>query len=386
MRRLETPYSQVLTWAAGNLFPEASPQIMGSMLPIARAVRQHIGVAQHICGLEFHHDSSGRVDLSLACLSELCDFNRVSLPTWWPVYLDSCDGLDHAYALAGGPFVDSSNGSLSNQLSRQPDEVVRPAAHWLEFDSSSEGFALAGLFQGLCAPEINPSPNSWRFLLRALPIEVPPACLELQPSQGVLEMVCKELGWPHWVGLMCGRENLLKLVYELKPSRKDFLLNVLARSCCDQKMTEMLLASEGFGQLGWEPTSECQLLANHSCLSLNVNLAANALMPGVAIEYYPSRTCDETLQWNLLEALWEVFPIPEAEINNARALLRCLPAGVKSKTNPNGIHGLFPGIAWMGSMGARLSHYKITLGSAGQCNLKSYVSLAVMTRAPYQVI
>ena len=382
MERLETPYSQVLAWAARDLFPGASPQIMDSMLPIARAVRQHIGIAQHICGLEFHHDSSGRVDLSLACLSELCDFNRVSLPVWWPAYLDSCDSLEHGYALAGGPFVDSSNASLSQQLSRPVDEVIRPSAHCLEFDSSSEGLTLAGLFQGLCAPEIDPSPKAWWSLLRALPIEISPDCLELQPRQGVLDLVRDELGWPHWAGLMCGRKNLLKLVYEFNLRRRDRLFNVLERAHCDPTIAEMLLASEGFDELAWMPPSGCQSPPNHSCLSLNLNLAANALVPSVAIEYYPSRRSDETLHWTLLGALREAFPIAESELNQAKDLLGCLPVGVKSRRNSNSILALLPGIAWSGSMGARLSHYKVTLGAGGQCNLKSYVSLAALTSEP----
>jgi hypothetical protein len=370
-----SPYARLLAWAAKDVFPHVASVADARKITIAEAVRQHPAVAQHVCGLEFHHDGSGRVDLSLACLSSLCCFDGLLMPPWWKSFVASCDALDEAYALQGGPFAAAQAGSLASSASApSQSDVVLPDAHWLEFDHDAAGIRLAGVFQPLCAraheePFSVPDAGAWAQAWDRLPLGG--ALGRSMPLlDGVLELVRQQLGWPLWVGLMSGRENLLKLVFRQDGELQERLARFLHTQDLQADAVIKALGSGSDGSHG------------ELRLSLDLDLNTQRLLPSLALEWYPSRSTRETRSWDLLDPLASCLELHPVEVADARACLAALPSGSRPSAAEAALQSLLPLVETAAARAAKLSHYKVTQTATGQWHLKSYVSLTWLADQP----
>jgi hypothetical protein len=335
------------------------------MQAIAVGVWQSADVAQHVCGLEFHHDGSNRVDLFLACLSRLCRFDGVELPPWWPTFLAGCDPLDRSYALQGGPFWQGEAARLAASVPgpRQAD-VALPDAHWLEFDQDATGIRLAGVFQWLCALDSGdgsaPDPLAWARALSRLPI----GQLSAQPGPpdgGLLELVRQHLGWPLWAGIMCGRQEQLKLGFRQDGQLHERLDRFL-HSQGQRADGLVAVLADGSGQQDVR-------------LSFDLHLGHQRLQPALALEWYPTSVAAETRHWQLLDHLASRFDLAPELVADVRTKLARLPMGVRPAAGAAQLQSLLPLLEPTAARAAKLSHYKLTLLPEGQARLKSYVSL-----------
>lgn len=369
------PYARLLAWAAKEVFPHVVSVADARKITIAGAVRQNPAVAQHVCGLEFHHDGSGRVDLFLACLSSLCCFDGLLMPPWWKSFVANCDRLDEAYALKGGPFAAAQAGSLASSASALSlSDVVLPDAHWLEFDHDVAGIRLGGVFQPLCARAHEesftvPDPDAWARTWDRLPLGGTLG-RSMPLLDGVLEAIRQQLGWPLWVGLMSGRENLLKLGFRQDGQLQERLDRFLR--------TQDLQAHAVIKALGSGLEGSHEELR----LSLDLDLSMQRLLPSLALEWYPSRSTRETRDWDLLDQLASCLELRPADVADARACLAALPSGTRPSAAEAELQSLLPLVETAAARAAKLSHYKVTQTATGLWHLKSYVSLTWLANQP----
>ncbi len=366
----ETPYSRLLDWVASDVCPEAQPAIDDGLRVFARAVRQSGEVRQHVCGLECHHDGSGRFDFFLACLSNLCSFEGLLMPPWWNDMLAACDPIDRNYALQGGLFAQDLIGKLAATASAdQAATVVLPDTHSLEFDRDPQGSRLAGVFQWIY-PSAQadgfavPDPGLWTHTWDRLPLG---GALGQSAAwrEGLFEQVRVLLGWPLWAGFMCGRGNLLKLGFRQDGQLLERLRPFLAdKGLADDGVT-FLAALTGCVR---DPRDEVRI-------SLDFDLGAQRLLPSLALEYYPASVTSETQHWQVLDQLASHVQLDSEVLADARSKLRRLPLGVRPGPGSLALQALLPALPLSGGRAAKLSHYKLSLVPGGSWKLKSYLSL-----------
>jgi hypothetical protein len=366
----DTPYSRLLEWAAVQVGLQIDAAVENNLRSVAQSVRQSPAVKEHVCGLEYHHDGSSRVDFFLACLSSLCCFDGLSLPPWWEALLAACDPIDLDYALQGGLFVQDRIGQLAAVPMRSHDvTTVLPDAHSLEFDHDAQGTRLAGVFQWIYPPAHKgglepPDQDLWKATWERLPLG---GCLR-QPStwrDGLLEQVRQLLGWPVWAGFMCGRGNLLKLGFHLDAPLLERL---------PQFLRDKGLADDGAGYLAAltgcirDPHDEVRI-------SLDLDLAAQQLLPSLALEYYPALVTAETQTWQVLDHLQNHVDLEPAVVSDARRQLSCLPFGKRPSVSSLALQQLMPALPVAAARAAKLSHYKLSQEPGRPWKLKSYLSL-----------
>lgn len=368
----DTPYAHLLAWAASAVFPHVPGVGDADKLAMARAVQQDPAVAQHVCGLEFHHDGSSRVDLFLGCLPRFCSFDGLLMPPWWNALLDACDRLDPGYLLQGGPFVSNRPASLDALAGPpQQQQVVLPDAHSLEFDHDAGGIRLAGLFQWLCTDDTQgrfavPGAEAWAQVWGRLPLAGPIG--DSQPWQSALfEQVRQQLGWPLWAGLMCGREDLIKLGF--------------GQSQMHEGRLSSFLEVQGLAREPWLAMLITPLACRHDDvrISFDLDLRGQQLLPSVALECYPDNVTAETRSWELLDHLASRFALRPDMVSDLKAKLSSLPMGAKPSAEQLELQQWMPRMPLAAAKAAKLSHYKVSLSADCGWRLKSYVSLTWTT-------
>ncbi|MFM1812800.1 MAG: hypothetical protein RLZZ336_1738, partial [Cyanobacteriota bacterium] len=366
----ETPYSRLLDWVASDVCPQASAAIDDGLRSIAQAVHQSADVRQHVCGLECHHDGSGRFDFFLACLSNLCNFEGLLMPPWWDHLLAACDPIDRNYALQGGLFAQDLIGQMAATASAdQVAKVVLPDAHSLEFDHDCQGSRLAGVFQWIYpSAQLDafavPDPAVWADTWNRLPLG---GALGQSAAwcEGLFEQVRLQLGWPLWAGFMCGRGNLLKLGFRQDAQLLERLRLFLAgKALPDEGVTFLAALSDCVR----DPRDELRV-------SMDVDLAAQRLLPSLALEYYPASVTAETQNWQVLDQLASHFDLGSEVLADVRTKLCRLPLGIRPGPGSLALQRLLPALPLPGGRAAKLSHYKLSLLPGGSWKLKSYLSL-----------
>lgn len=295
-----------------------------------------------ICGIEAHHDGSGRIDFGIIMEGDQPAITAAAiLPAWW-TYLMTRSG---------------------------EQDALLPRRYSLEFDARPDQTPLlAGIFQAVEPPDSS-CPATQAAAVNSLlthlgRLEFPTAALETSRS---LRLCLEQLGIPEQVGIMSGRGDLIKLVHNV--------------SGVPVEAMEAVFAALRAGQSRWSQMYDDKLIAALQSpnlgplvrLSLDIDLMADHLLPQLGIEIATNLTERGQAPAALLSFCREVIGLDAAPLASFSLLAAQLPVGYRRRPKP--------ALTLIDRRTERqdhlrkadLSHVKIVLKPGHQPALKSYL-------------
>lgn len=369
-RAPEAGYGDLLRWACREVYPTIPPRRQAALISLAQQVRQHPALRTVECGLELHHDGSGRVDLGFHSQSRLLDLGGTALPGWWDALVQASDPPEAAELF----------GEAARELrvpARQAADRERPALrlsgwHFLEFDQSRDGpLRLAGLFQH-CKAARPRDPLAWN---QALDHFQGLGCipdLDLRRSKA-LQRVFSAFGVPVQWGFMVGRSEGLKLVAVLGGSDARQL-----QAFCLQAGLQPTLGDHG------DLTQWCKMVASPPrhllfAISLDLDLARDTFAPVVGLEASgprgPGGKTDAASTWAALGPLLERCAVEGAARASLRAALQPLPRGQRLQVHFGGLEDFLAEELQSRLRIAYHNHIKLVFRPGQPTAVKSYVAL-----------
>ena len=354
-------FEKSLSWAAGEVFNHIDHSVWTPILELASKIWLNEDCKRCDCLLEFHHNDHLTVDVSFRIPSSNALLPNDFMPTWWESYVDRCDQFVPSKSFSKG--ISATNTHLQYRKRNTAFSRALPATHYLEFDFLKSTFCLSGIFQSLGRFESEPQPHMLNEILDY--------CLAFQdiPNQtSECQQMFKDLfesfGCPYWIGLMIGRGDLVKLVFQ----------SCRSIECIQPGFWHWF--STDF-RLSYENTIRClssiePTLVGRICCCLDLSLSKPNHHPRLCFEIFPASQVKETTSWAVLNSFKNHFNLEEDLILKIRNLYSELPRGVK-KTPFSHIYSCseFP----FNKAAAIFSHYKICLEKDQPLELKTYASI-----------
>lgn len=345
-------YESLLSWLFGELDISAngSEAHADELLAFCRRLDHWSGkldqtVESITCGIELHHDGSGRIDYGILINSSQHPICHVSnLPSWWPSLIEKCS--------ADNSFI--------------------PHHYWLEFDSlAHQSPVLAGIFQAVQPPSFHHL-NGQREKLTSQLLDhlgkLDFSCEVLNASQ-CLQLCLAQLGIPEQIGLMVGRGDLIKLVLNISEFSSETLL-----AFCDSCQQQGLLVSwPMLTNRSWLASVQSSGLIPMMRLSLDINLNEDRFLPRIGIEIGNTITQKGNSSPQLHDLCRQVIGIDMESLMQFERLQQQLPTGYKripgrrlAALNNRADHQTHLRVA-------SLSHVKLVLSPEQRPVLKSYI-------------
>ena len=363
----------MLKWVMKELYPDLPPQTSDSCESLSSKIFPDEKVHQYNCILEFHHSLLPRVDLSFYIMSTATSLTTIEMPSWWSVYLEQCDHISRASFAA--PY-DSSKMKKIDKYSKRYDKLLPyclPDCHFLEFDLHGDTVELAGIFQRVDQLEENIQLDVSCFfdVLERLP-GFTKACYRHELVDLVLKQLTLMLGFPALLGLMVGRGELIKLIYNGKN------MNAWQEKSGDYCQSLLQHFSPHF-------VDNFRHIVNiFSCMSdvnfrlcLDLSLVECLESPRFCVEVFPVSGVKEARTYELLNLLQDAFKLEQANVHDVMHLHRSLPKG--KRRIPGGPVVLGCEDERIYSIAATLSHYKIEFPIGSSPQLKTYVNVVSET-------
>ncbi len=351
-------FEKSLSWAAGEVFKQTDQRVWAPILELASKIRLNDGCKTCECLLEFHHNDHLVVDVSFGIPSSEALLPKNFMPLWWESYVDRCDQCVPYKSFSEG--INATNTHLQYRKRNTAFSCALPDFHYLEFDFLKSSFRLSGIFQRLDCVESEVQPQMLNEILDYCVAfqEIPNRTSECQQ---MFKDLFESLGCPYWIGLMIGRGDLVKLVFQSSGSlentqpgfwhwfSKDFRLSY-------ENTTKYLSSIE-------QTSVRC-------CLDLSLSKPNHH--PRLCFEIFPASQVKESTSWAVLNSLKNHFNLEEDLILQIRNLYSDIPRGMK-KTPFSHIYSCpeppFNKVA------AIFSHYKICLEKDQPLELKTYAHI-----------
>ena len=344
-----------MSWVASEIFDQTDQRLWDPVLEMARKIQLDETCQKYECLLEFHHDNHLAVDVSFGILSSAALLPKAFMPIWWDLYLERCDQVDPVKTLSGG--INASNARTQYRKRNTPFSCALPDYHYLEFDLLKSPICLGGVFQSLDIVETEVQP---RMLSEILDY-----CIAFQETpkrtnecQQMLQDIFESLGCPYWIGLMVGREDIVKLVFQSSASLEDIQPSFWPWFSSDFRTSY---------ENAMQYLSSLENTSIRCCIDLC--LSKPSTHPRLCFEIFPASQAKESSSWSVLTSLKKHFNLKDDLILKIRNLYNNLPRGVK-KTPFSHIYSC-PQLPF-NNIAAVLSHYKICLEKDQPLKLKTY--------------
>ena len=344
-----------MSWVASEIFDQTDQRLWDPVLEMASKIQLDETCQTYECLLEFHHDDHLAVDVSFGILSSAALLPDEFMPIWWDWYVERCDQLDPDKTLSGG--INANNARPQYRKRNTSFSCALPDFHYLEFDLLENSVCLGGIFQRLDSFETEVQPQILN--------EVLDYCLAFQEApkrtnecQQMLQDIFESLGCPYWIGLMIGRENMVKLVFQSSVSLENIQPSFWKWFSSDFRTSY---------ENALKYLSSIENTSIRCCIDLC--LSKPSKHPRLCFEIFPANQVKESRSWSVLNSLKGNFNLKEDLILKIRNLYNNLPRGVK-KTPFSHIYSC-PQLPF-NNIAAVLSHYKICLEKDEPLKLKTY--------------
>lgn len=287
-------------------------------------------------GFEFHHYNSDVLPDYLVFLSstDLSVLPSAVLPTWWPNYID---------------VLRSSAPSSSFHLIPE---------NWLEFDYIEPNLVLNGLWQRVFEPKRSFDPKVWRSLAQSLSGSF--ISYESLTDHNIIKLLVESFSLPQQIGLMYGRSQTLKLMFQLDSD------------LCFLNFKNLI---SGFGSdilNVFQPIVDYFIsdgLVLRPAISFDIDLLSSSLLPqNISIEIHQNHQIGRKLMKETSYFLSSVLHINDEQIISLSRVLDDLPYGQSfSFSNNSSSNFMLNNIS-------RLNHLKVQF-RYNSWHLKSYVKL-----------
>ena len=329
-------------------------------------------IHRYNCMLEFHH-LQPRIDLSYYVMSDTTSLSSIEMPSWWPAYLEKCDQISRDTFV--GSYDSSKIKKIDKYAHRYDDSLpyCLPDCHFLEFDLLDNAVQLGGIFQRIEQLDDNIQLDvSYLFqILDRLP-GFTRACFRNESVDKVLTQLTMIFGLPVLLGLMVGRGELIKLIYNSKDNnawqeKSDYYCNLLLQYFSPEFVEKFRQVVNTFNNISDISYRLCLDLSLIACLD----------SPRFCVEVFPVSGVKEARTYKLLHRLQEEFKLEQSNINDVMNLHRELPKGKRRIPGGPLVFGCEDERIY--SIAATLSHYKLEFPIDSSPKLKTYVNVTSET-------
>ena len=356
-----TIYSSMLTWIFQEVYADLDYGAWKSCLDLSSGISVDPSEKSHSCLLEFHHIDNLSIDVSFCLSSSFAMTSKVLTPHWWQTYLSRCDKLHTRRANKSNFFFGEFNADIYRKKYDPMLPYCLPDCHFFEFDKIGNGMKLAGIFQRVDLIDREYESSCILGLLERAS-EFAGSALRHLPLDQILQDLCAVFGLPLWLGLMCGRNRAIKLVFH----------------SLDQCENNFELALRWFSsEFGHQFRQIIAILKRFEAakyrICLDLSLSEYIDSPRFCIEIVPYSVVQEARTLALLRQLQEALGLPVLVIKNIEKVHQQLPRGIRRIPGSRAFVGCEnESILCIAS---NLSHYKICFTPFAQPVVKTYVNL-----------
>ena len=355
---LYTDFEKTISWVASEVFDQTDQCLWSPVLEMASKIKLDETHKTYECLLEFHHNDDLALDVSFGILSSASLLPPEFVPDWWDLYVNRCDQLIPHKSFSDVVKIDNPRPKYRQR--NTPFRAALPDYHYLEFDVLDNSIRLGGIFQRLDSHESELQPQIMNEILDycLVLLEMPERTNECQK---MLKDLFESLGCLFWIGLMVGRGDMIKLVFQSSVS-----LENIRPSFWQWFSPEFKLSFENAMKF----LSTLEKTSTRCCLDLCLSKASTH--PRLCFEIHPENKAKESINWSIFHSLQRHFNLKEDLSHQVFNLYNDLPRGVK-KTPFSHIYPC-PQLPF-NSIAAIFSHYKICLEKDEPLQLKTYTSV-----------
>ncbi len=354
-------FKSMINWVFNTVYNDVIEDTWKPCLDLSSGVSVDPCEKSQLCGLEFHHGEKFRIDIQFLLSSTFSQVSKEILPHWWKAYLSRCDQLKPQLTNKVDFFFQQSNVDFYQKRYDPMLPYCLPDCHVYEFDKLGDSMKLAGIFQKVHI--LNKEYNSSSILgLIERASEFTRSPYRHLPLDPILQDLCSVFGLPVWIGLMCGRNEMIKLVFD----------------SLDKYDNNLELALRWFSyEFGHRLRETCDILNNlkdaryRICLDLNLTEYIDS--PRCCIEVMPLNNTQEARRWSLLGDLQRAFRLPEHTVESIESIHQNLPYGERRIAGTKSF--LECESESIRCFAANLNHYKICLIPGAKSLVKSYVGV-----------
>ena len=297
-------YTTLCSWLETGEAIGTATQLTGERLNSYSAIFDQLAVVdghKPFLGLEYHHDSADKMDLSLKGGFELFDLNDLRYPNWLMTLIKSLKDNVASTNLDGNIF-------------------------YVEFDQGLKGFSLAGFFRSFgsqCSggkAAIHYPATDYLELFDNLR-----GCDS--KSSKCLASFLSEIGQPDWVGVMARGGNVVKLIASLTQNNIE-----TTKAFCSKYFGKIFNTRGICLDATFFEIQEC-LPQSKLRVSLDLDLGRDIFLPRFSMEMGPATAGKEAKAWpDTIENLMDCIKISRNHMSEFKTIFAILPKGVKRPT------------------------------------------------------
>ena len=329
--------------------------------------------------LEFHHDGSDAIDISFFGKNWSEGIKKNIFPSWWGEVEDLCinsSGLDKDSDC--NPFVSSiasEKDSSDHQASSNKNVLQLRDDQIIECEIRDDRPRTAGIFVKTTRRIVDKEKPFFSSTFDVI-LEIHKLANNIlfnnkANAQAMINCLVHGLGEPVYIGIMVGRSDNLKLIFnEIKSAVN--MKNILETAHIFHGHSKHLI------QLNAVVTDLVEIEDAVIRPCLDIDLQTNTINPRVCFEVFPIKPINETRNWKVLERIALICDLNPQEIVHVHSTHQHLPIGKKidpiaamltqkMSTQPQKRDN-----DRIDKKQAVLSHYKVCIEPGKACKIKSY--------------